>query len=98
VRVKMTDMYSDMLQAKARADDSRAAYPNDCDDFELKEAHMNLNRTDVGVIVGTRTHEPRIQHLRLVPTLPAACFCFAAHQGEAPGLQSERKTTGLGYS
>ncbi|KAK0512543.1 hypothetical protein JMJ35_004560 [Cladonia borealis] len=48
----MTDIYSHILQPDA------AANPDDCDDFELREAYMSYNRTDAGIIVGSHTYEP----------------------------------------
>jgi hypothetical protein len=57
VPVKMTDIYSDILQPNPGAGDSLAAYPDDCDDFALNEAYMSYNRTDADVVVGSRTYQ-----------------------------------------
>jgi hypothetical protein len=57
VPVKMTDIYSGILQPNPGAGDSLAAYPDDCDDFALNEAYMSYNRTDADVVVGSRTYQ-----------------------------------------
>lgn len=58
--VKMSEIYSDILipNAKAEEGDSVQPYPEDCDDFELREAYMSYNRTSNKVVILSRAYEP----------------------------------------
>ncbi|KXH24922.1 hypothetical protein CSIM01_09977 [Colletotrichum simmondsii] len=57
VSLRMTEIYSGILQPGAAAGDSHAVYPSECDDFELLDAYMSYNKTDTSIMVGSRTCE-----------------------------------------